>query len=74
MYTPNLLATLITTCSPSTSPFLLLSSCSLLFRNEGPLAFYKGLAPNLTRVVPATAINFVVYEKVSRFLLELRRG
>ncbi|KAF0292370.1 Mitochondrial folate transporter/carrier [Amphibalanus amphitrite] len=35
---------------------------------EGWRGFYKGLAPNLTRVVPATAITFVVYETVSRQL------
>jgi len=38
-------------------------------RYEGPLGFYKGLKPNLMRVVPATAITFVVYEQVSHFLL-----
>jgi len=38
-------------------------------RYEGVLGFYKGLKPNLMRVVPATAITFVVYEQVSHFLL-----
>ena len=37
-------------------------------REEGWRGFYKGLAPNLTRVVPATAITFVVYESVSSAL------
>jgi solute carrier family 25 folate transporter 32 len=32
-------------------------------RKEGPLGFYKGLGPALLRVVPASAIVFVVYEK-----------
>lgn len=40
----------------------------LFFRNEGVKGFYKGLVPNLTRVVPACAICFVVYEKVSAYL------
>jgi len=36
---------------------------------EGPRGFYKGLAPNLLRVVPATMITFVVYENLSYYLL-----
>lgn len=43
-----------------------------VFRFEGANGFYKGLVPNLIRVVPATAITFVVYEKVSRALLDRR--
>jgi len=39
------------------------------WRNEGVYGFYKGLKPNLIRVVPATAITFVVYEHVSSYLL-----
>ena len=46
---------------------------SLVFRNENMRGFYKGLAPNLLRVVPATAITFVTYEKVSHFIAELRQ-
>jgi len=38
------------------------------YRNEGVKGFYKGIVPNLTRVVPACAICFVVYEKVSAYL------
>lgn len=33
------------------------------FRNESFRGFYKGLGPSLLRVVPASAITFVVYEK-----------
>ncbi|XP_016319855.1 mitochondrial folate transporter/carrier-like [Sinocyclocheilus anshuiensis] len=40
------------------------------FRNEGLLGFYKGMVPNLIRVTPACCITFVVYENVSRFLLD----
>ncbi|XP_076620750.1 solute carrier family 25 member 32 [Colletes latitarsis] len=43
-----------------------------IWRYEGWLGFYKGLSANLTRVVPATVITFVVYENVSRYLLQLR--
>lgn len=42
------------------------------YRNEGARGFYKGLTPNLARVVPATMITFVVYENVSRYLLSKR--
>lgn len=40
------------------------------FRNEGLLGFYKGMVPNLVRVTPACCITFLVYENVSRFLLD----
>ncbi|XP_063876952.1 LOW QUALITY PROTEIN: solute carrier family 25 member 32-like, partial [Scylla paramamosain] len=36
------------------------------------VGFYRGLSPNLMRVVPATAITFVVYEKTSEFLFQFR--
>ncbi|XP_023343345.1 mitochondrial folate transporter/carrier [Eurytemora carolleeae] len=39
------------------------------YSGEGLTGFYKGLIPNLLRVVPATMITFVVYENVSHHLL-----
>ena len=39
------------------------------FLREGWRGFYKGLSPNLIRVMPATCITFVVYEKMSHALL-----
>ncbi|KAK5953698.1 mitochondrial FAD carrier protein flx1 [Knufia fluminis] len=33
-----------------------------LWRNEGALGFYKGLIPNLARVIPSTCVTFLVYE------------
>ncbi|CAL1262629.1 unnamed protein product [Larinioides sclopetarius] len=39
------------------------------WRYEGIKGYYKGIVPNMLRVVPATAITFVVYEKTSHFLL-----
>ena len=36
---------------------------------EGLRGFYKGLSPNLLRVVPATMLTFVVYENISHSLL-----
>jgi solute carrier family 25 (mitochondrial folate transporter), member 32 len=35
-----------------------------IWRHEGFLGFYKGLGPNLLRVVPSTCITFLVYENV----------
>lgn len=35
-----------------------------VWRNEGALGFYKGMFPNLLRVVPSTCITFLVYENV----------
>lgn len=39
-----------------------------IIRNEGLLGFYKGLVPNLCRVVPSNAIFFFIYEHVNKFL------
>ncbi|KAK9365769.1 mitochondrial carrier domain-containing protein [Lipomyces kononenkoae] len=37
-------------------------------REEGIFGFYKGLLPNLFRVVPATCVTFVVYENTRSYL------
>lgn len=37
--------------------------------NEGVEGFYKGMVPNLVRVIPACCITFLVFENVSRLLL-----
>lgn len=34
-----------------------------IWRHEGIKGFYKGLAPNLLRVMPSTWVTFLVYEK-----------
>lgn len=34
---------------------------------EGYIGFYKGLAPNIIRVLPGTCITFLVYENLSQF-------
>ena len=41
-----------------------------IYSLEGGIGFYKGLSPNLVRVVPATMLTFVVYENLSHFLLK----
>ena len=35
-----------------------------VWHNEGFVGFYKGLFPNLLRVVPSTCVTFLVYENV----------
>lgn len=40
------------------------------WRYEGVVGFYKGLGTNLIRVTPATMITFVIYEKVSQYLMK----
>ncbi|KAJ9660686.1 mitochondrial FAD carrier protein flx1 [Neophaeococcomyces mojaviensis] len=42
-----------------------------LWRNEGILGFYKGLGPNLARVVPSTCVTFLVYENTKWMLPRL---
>lgn len=42
---------------------------SRTWRFEGYGGFYKGLVPNVLRVTPATAITFVVYENISKWLV-----
>ncbi|XVF54805.1 hypothetical protein PTKIN_Ptkin05aG0211300 [Pterospermum kingtungense] len=38
------------------------------FRNEGYRGFYKGLCPNLLKVVPAASITYLVYEAMKKSL------
>lgn len=38
------------------------------WRAEGLLGFYKGMIPNILRVLPGTCVTFLVYEKVLIFL------
>ena len=45
-----------------------------IYNYEGVMGFYKGLTPNLVRVVPATMITFVVYENVSSYLLNRKQS
>lgn len=37
-------------------------AASITFRGEGVRGLFKGLAPNLVKVVPAVSITYVVYE------------
>jgi hypothetical protein len=38
------------------------------WKNEGVLAFYKGVIPNTIRVIPTTVVTFVVYENTKIYL------
>ena len=40
----------------------------LIFKQEGISGFYKGLGPNLLRVVPSSCVTFLVYENARLFL------
>ena len=51
-----------------------ISTCiRLTYTQEGLRAFYKGLVPNLVRIIPGTCVTFVVYENVSWALKGLAR-
>ncbi|KAI9836689.1 MAG: hypothetical protein M1819_001325 [Sarea resinae] len=43
-----------------------------LWRREGASGFYKGLGPNIVRVLPATCVTFVVYENTKYYLQSLK--
>ena len=45
-----------------------------LWKNEGFTGFYKGLVPNLVRVVPSTCVTFLVYENTKALLPRLLIG
>lgn len=38
------------------------------YQNEGARGFYKGLFPNLLKVVPAASITYMVYEAMKKTL------
>jgi solute carrier family 25 folate transporter 32 len=46
----------------------LLQLVQQIWHNEGFVGYYKGLFPNLLRVVPSTCVTFLVYENVRRTL------
>lgn len=41
-----------------------------IWRNEGIRGFYRGLLPNIIKVVPAVSISYVVYEKMKKYLID----
>ncbi|RNA09636.1 calcium-binding mitochondrial carrier S -2 isoform X2 [Brachionus plicatilis] len=43
-----------------------------IWRNEGLRGFYRGLLPNIIKVVPAVSISYVVYENVKNILISVK--
>ena len=43
----------------------LLQSCTVIAKEEGVLALWKGITPRLLRIMPGQAITFMTYEAVS---------
>lgn len=64
--TPNAsdTATSITTTPQARMRKGLMATVRNIWKEEGLMAFYKGLGPNLVRVVPNTCVTFLVYENV----------
>jgi solute carrier family 25 (mitochondrial folate transporter), member 32 len=52
------------TARPSHASQGLLATTRSVWRQDGLLGFYRGLGPNLLRVVPSTCVTFLVYENV----------
>ncbi len=45
-----------------------LRTLQVTMRREGVRGLYKGLLPNVLRVMPQSAITFLIYEKVMQLL------
>lgn len=43
----------------------------LILRREGPRGLYKGVVPNVLRVMPSSALTLLVYEKLMQQMLKL---
>ncbi|KAI8834763.1 mitochondrial carrier domain-containing protein [Chytriomyces cf. hyalinus JEL632] len=44
-----------------------LGTIRIIYRNEKIGGFYKGMGPNLIRILPGSALTFVVHESASKF-------
>ena len=44
-----------------------------VFRREGVQGFYKGVVPNVVRVLPSTCVTFLVYENVKFYFPRMVR-
>ena len=51
-------------------PNLISKLISNIWRNEGIRGMYRGLLPNIIKVVPAVSISYVVYENMKKKLLK----
>lgn len=48
----------------------LLQVFMMTFKREGIYGLYKGLVPNVLRTMPQSAIMFMVYEDILKFLVK----
>lgn len=39
-----------------------------IWQREGLTGFYRGLIPNMLKVVPAVSISYLIYEKITKRL------
>ena len=39
-----------------------------IWQNEGLVGLYRGLVPNILKVIPAVSISYLVYENVLKFI------
>jgi hypothetical protein len=39
-----------------------------IWHNEGFVGFYRGLVPNILKVIPAVSISYLIYENVLKAL------
>ena len=44
-------------------------TCKDIFRAEGALGFYSGMAPNLAQVFPSSALSYYTYDRLKQILL-----
>ncbi|GLI82048.1 mitochondrial FAD carrier protein flx1 [Penicillium ochrochloron] len=51
-----------------------IDAISQIWAQEGIAGFYKGLGPNLLRVLPSTWVTFLVYENTKLFMPKLAEG
>ncbi|KAG2179673.1 hypothetical protein INT44_006521 [Umbelopsis vinacea] len=58
---------------PEYSRKSVLACMKVIVQKEGALALYKGLVPGLVKVGPASAINFLVFEKSKRLIVYFKQ-
>jgi solute carrier family 25 phosphate transporter 23/24/25/41 len=45
---------------------------STIWKNEGLRGLYRGLLPNIIKVVPAVSLSYIVYEHMKRLLVRTK--
>lgn len=51
-----------------------LTTLRLILRREGTRGLYKGIVPNIMRVLPSSALTLLIYEKLMQQMLKLDFG